>query len=112
MNYKITTHNNVCVVAISGNISREDRDSLVKCIEEIKDQDFNSAMIFFKNVEAIEVAVFRELTMLQHEIRQKKDRLHLVGLKNTLKIALGEKGVIRGNEVIQDIEGLDKKLIA
>jgi hypothetical protein len=78
----------------------------------MKDQDFNSAMIFFKNVEAVEASVFRELTLLQHEIRQKKDRLHIVGLKSNLKAVLGEKGVIRGSEVIQDLEGLDKKLSA
>ena len=99
MNYRIKSHNNVCVVTLNGDIGRDDRDSLLACAEEIKKEDFQSAILLFQNVTSVEVGAYRELTLLQHEIRQKRDRLHVVGLKGELKEDLGEKGVIRFKEL-------------
>lgn len=99
MNYRIKSHNNVCVVTLNGDIGRGDRDGLLACAEEIKKEDFQSAILLFQNVTSIEIGAYRELTMLQHEIRQKRDRLHVVGLKGGLKEDLGGKGVVRMSEL-------------
>lgn len=103
MNYRIHHHNNVFVVTINGNIGRDDREQLLACAEEVKKARFQSAILFFQNVSAVEMAVYRELTLLQHEIRR-KNRLRIVGLKGDLKDDLGERGVIRMNELIQDLK--------
>lgn len=98
MNYKIVSQKKIAVLTISGNIGKDDKDSLINCSKELLENDSDSVVLYFKNVTSIEAIILRELTLLQHEIRQKK-RLKVVGLNLQLKNYLAEKGVIRSNEL-------------
>lgn len=109
MNYRIQTHNSVCVITINGDIRRDDRERLLQCAEEIRPLEFQSAILLFQQVDVIEMGVYRELTMLQQEIRQKREKLRLIGLKYTLKCVLGEKGIIRFGELIDDLKEVISK---
>ncbi len=83
---------------MSGDISKDDRDSLTQCLKELQELKSDAIIINFKNVNAIEVPAHRELALIQHEIRQKKI-LKVVGLNSQLRTYLGEKGIIRSHEV-------------
>ena len=98
MNYKIVSQKKIAVLTISGNIGKDDKDSLMNCSKELLEDDSESVVLYFKNVTSIESIILRELTLLQHEVRQKK-RLKVVGLNLQLKTFLTEKGVIRSSEV-------------
>lgn len=102
MNYQIVTQKNISILTLAGDISKEDKDSLAGSISELLSAQSDSVIIYFKNVASIEVAVHRELTMLQHEVRQKK-KLSIIGLNNQMKSYLTEKGVIRSHEFSQEL---------
>lgn len=99
MNFKIIEQREIAIVTISGNIGREDKESLASCTQELTKSPAKSVVIYFKNVTQIENLILRELTLLQHEMRQNNKRLRLVGLSLQLRSLLIEKGVIRSNEL-------------
>ncbi|MES2525943.1 MAG: hypothetical protein V4598_02605 [Bdellovibrionota bacterium] len=98
MNYRIVSQKNISVITINGDISKDDRDAISQCLKELQDLNADSIILYFRNVNSIEVPVHRELALLQHEIRQKRT-LKIVGLNSQLRSYLGEKGIIRGHEV-------------
>lgn len=98
MNYRIVSQKNISVITMSGDISKDDRDSISQCLKELQELDADSIILYFKNVNSIEVPVHRDLALLQHEIRQKRT-LKIVGLNSQLRTYLGEKGIIRGHEI-------------
>lgn len=98
MKYNIVAQKNIAVLTLSGNIGKEDKESLGTCSKELLESDADSVVLYFKNVTQIEAMILRDLTLLQHEIRQRK-RLKVVGLNLQLKTFLSDKGVIRSNEL-------------
>jgi len=85
---------------MSGDISKEDKDLITGSVPELLSAESEAVIIYFKNVSSIEPAVLRVLTMLQHELRQKK-KLSIVGLNSHMRNYLTEKGVIRSHEFSQ-----------
>lgn len=83
MKYKLIEKNKVLIIAVEGNIGREDKDLLVNCTKEI---------------------LGKEITLLQHEIRKKKLLVKVVGLTLPMKVLLRGRGVIRSNETFKDIK--------
>ena len=105
MNYQIITQKNISILTLAGDISKEDRDSIALTVKELLSAQSETVIIYFKNVASIEVAVHRDLTMLQHEVRQKK-KLSVIGLNSQLKNYLTEKGVIRSHEFRQELHDI------
>jgi anti-anti-sigma regulatory factor len=99
MDYKFFFQNSIAIVTLTGDIGRKDKESLSNCTKEILEKELSSVVIVFKNVNAIETSVFRELTLLQHEIRRKNIDLWIVGMSMSIKVALIDKGVIRTQEI-------------
>lgn len=99
MDYKIINQSGVVVTTINGSITRDDLDALVKCREELLRLTPRAVILNFRDTETIELGTFRELTLLQHEIRKQDAVIHILGLSLKMKNLLGEKGVIRGSEV-------------
>lgn len=104
MKYKIITQNGICILTLSGDISREDKETIITCTNEIKSVETDSVVIYFKNISSIDPQLHRELTLLQHELRKNNKRLKVVGLNLQLKTLLAEKGVIRSNEMGVSLE--------
>lgn len=69
--YKIISKNAVTVVTLSGKLNRESRDQLELCRRELESHDGKVLIIFFKDIAAVDPCVFRDLTLLQQEIRKK-----------------------------------------
>ncbi len=99
MNYRIISQNSLTVINFEGSITRADRDALMTCMEEMKSLSSSAFILNFKNVSDVEYLLFRELTMLQHEVRRKNVDLVVAGLGMKLKALLLEKGVVRVSEL-------------
>jgi anti-anti-sigma regulatory factor len=96
--YKITSKNNVTIVNFSGKINKESKPQLQACREELVSHTSSMVIFYCKDVTVVEPCVFRELTMLQHEIRQKRIELYVAGLDSTTKQYLVDRAVIRLDE--------------
>ncbi|MFP5386740.1 MAG: STAS domain-containing protein [Bacteriovoracia bacterium] len=103
MKYKTINQNNVCILTISGDLTRDDSEILTTCSNEVKSAEAAIVVIFFKNVSVIDPLLFRDLTMLQHDLRKKGKKIYIAGLNVQLKTTLSEKGVIRGGEVFASL---------
>lgn len=100
MEYKINSQNGIVVVSIIGNITRNDVDAVMVCKTEILSGPSPRAVILnFKGLTLVEAIAFRELTLLQHDVRKIKSEIRIVGLSLPMRNLLSEKGVIRANEV-------------
>lgn len=98
MHYQIVNKYQVGILAITGDITRGDKEMLEKCLQEVVSVEAKLIVIFFKNVNHIEPATFRDLTLIQHELRKKME-VRIVGLDLQTKMALSSGGVIRLAEV-------------
>ncbi|MCM2348582.1 MAG: hypothetical protein NDI69_01085 [Bacteriovoracaceae bacterium] len=106
---KLITRNDLSVIAFKGRMSKEAREELKKCQEEILNSESKIIILLFKDLITVDMAVYRELTMLQQEIRKAK-QLYLVGFNKALKQLLIEKGIIRLNEVKETLEDALKSI--
>ncbi len=99
MNFKILNQNAICVVTFNGDMLKADREVLSECSQNLKAIDCNAVILYFKNVSAIDPAVYRSLILVQFELRQRQLKLRATGLGLQLKTQLIEKGVMRSNEL-------------
>ena len=90
MNYQIVTQKKISILTLAGDISKDDKDSITGSVPELLSAESEAVIIYFKNVSSIEPAVLRDLTMLQHELRQKK-KLSIIGLNSHMRHYLTEK---------------------
>jgi hypothetical protein len=103
MQYQIVNKSQVGILAISGDITRGDKEILEKCQQEVGGIEAKVMVIFFKNVSTVEPSTFRDLTLIQHELRKKMD-VRVVGLDLQTKMALSAGGVIRLAEVRSSLD--------
>lgn len=96
--YKITTKNNVTIVTFSGKINMESKSQLQACREELFSEQAQLVIFYCKDVTVVEPCVFRDFTLLQHDIRQKRIELFVAGLDNHTKQYLVDRAVIRLDE--------------
>lgn len=105
MVYKIISQKNVSIVAISGDITRHDKELLEKCYKEAAEiLESRVLIILFKNVSMVEPITFRDLTMIQHDARKKNMNLRVVGLSSSVKNTLSSGGVIRLAEIKNSLD--------
>src|SRR5690349_547268 len=97
--YKITSKNGVSVVTFKGKLSKETKDQLETCRQEIVSDKSNLVIFYFKEVPTIDPSVFREFTLLQQEIRKKNIPLYLTGLDSATKQYLIDRAVVRLSEL-------------
>ncbi len=103
MNYKITRQNDISVVTFLGGIERGDKDLILKCCEDVLSHNVRSVVLFFKEVDSIDALALRDLTLLQHHIRQKNIRIRLTVINNNIRSFLIEKGIVRNGELNNSI---------
>src|SRR5690606_11950218 len=102
--YKIITKGDFVVTTFKGRISKDCKDSLSTCHQELLSFDSKNIVLYLKDVEGVETSIFRELTLLQQDLRKKNKLLFIVGLNSTLKQFLYNRGVIRLGEVGTSLE--------
>lgn len=96
--YKIVIQNDVMVVTFAGKMDRQSLQSIEACRKDILNDSPSLIILYFKDVTKIEHAVFREITVLQHEIRKKNIELYLSGLDNSTRDLLFDRAIIRASE--------------
>ncbi len=106
--FKIIEKNDFVVVTFKGRISKESREVIQACHSELNNFTSKTIIFFFKDVTGVDVAVSRDFTLLQQDVR-KNNKLYLVGLSLNLKLELNEKGLIRLREVRGSLEEVLKK---
>lgn len=102
--YKIVTQNDVAVVTFKGKFSTQAISQLETCHQEVVGLSSKMIILFFKDVDAFDQPVLRNLTLLQQEIRKKSHALYLVGLNQRMRQFLYDKGVIRLGELKNSLE--------
>ncbi len=107
--WKITSKFGFEVITLSGKITKDARDPLQTCREEVLSSRSKTFILFFNDVPSIDQTVFRDLTILQQEIRKKRVELYLVGLGNELRQQLIAKGIVRVGELRRSLEEVVQK---
>ena len=102
--YSITSRGKVGLIVFQGRLSKDTKAALEQCQKEFLDLPISYAIIYFKEVPGIDPIIFREVILLQQEIRKKKYPLCVVGLESSLKTYLFDRAVIRQAETRKDLE--------
>lgn len=108
--YKITSKNGVSIVTFKGKLTKETKDHLESCRQEISTDTSTLVIFYFKEVPAVDPAVFREFTLLQQEIRKKNVPLYLTGLDNSTKQYLVDRAVVRLSELKKSLHDVFEEL--
>jgi len=108
--YRIIEKNAVVVVTLHGKITKEAKDGLSRCHQELQKVQSKNVIFFFKDVSSVDHIVFRDLTLIQSDVRKNGLSVVVTGLSTSLKQFLNEKGVIRINEVKASLEEALKTL--
>lgn len=96
--YSIIQKGPIALVTLQGRVSREAVPALDKCQQEIVALGSKNVIIVFKDVEDVDHVAFRDLTLLQTNVRKVGKALFLTGLTPYLRKYLGDKGIIRDSE--------------
>ena len=96
--YKITSRNCISVITFKRKITKESKDQLEKCRQAILSEDSSLVNLYFKEVPGIDATVFREVILLQQDIRKKNIPLYVTGLDNATKQYLIDRAVVRLSE--------------
>lgn len=110
--YRIIEKNTVVVVSLHGRLTKDAKDSLNQCHQELQRVQSKRIIFLFKDVSSVDHIVFRELTLIQSEVRKNGVSVVVTGLSLSLKQFLYEKGVIRLGEVRSSLEEALKTLAA
>ncbi|HXH76152.1 MAG TPA: STAS domain-containing protein [Bacteriovoracaceae bacterium] len=102
--FKITTNKVVTVVTFQGRITKESVERLEKCRGDIGPMNSKLFIIYFKDVQCVEYSAYRELTLIQQEMRKKDSLLCIVGLNSELKALLTTKAIVRTSELKKTLE--------
>lgn len=102
--YKLIEKNPVTIVTFQGRMNKDAKESLLKCHQDMNEVQSGNVIFFFKDVQAVDHIIFRELTMVQAELRKKGKNIFVVGLSTSLKQFLTEKGIVRLAEVKSSLD--------
>jgi len=101
--YKLISKNDVTIISFSGHINKDCKDLLETCRQEIISDSAKMIVLYFEDVTSVEPCVFREFTIIQHEIRLKKIELFITGLNSPTRKFLIDHAVIRLNEIRKNL---------
>jgi len=77
---------------------------LTECLEKIKVSECKYFILNFRDVTDIDKIIYRDLVQIQATIRNKKKcALKVCGIKPMLKIVLCDNGIIRADEVTDNV---------
>lgn len=110
MDFKIITKSQITIITVTGDMGKESREGLLKCAKETLETDSKAVLIYFKGLNQFDPSLLREFTLFQHELRKKNVRIKIVGLSLPMKVHLSDKGVLRSNEVHNDLNEALKQL--
>ena len=102
--YNIKTKNDYAVVTLNGPMTKDAREQLEQCHQDLMLFEAKNIILYFKEVLTLDAGIYRELTLLQQDIRKKNKSLNLVGLCASKKQILVDKGVVRVTEVKTSLE--------
>lgn len=102
--FKTITKGDVKLMIFSGKLGKDCLGQLETCRKELGSSSAKIAVIHFKNVTAIDHCTYRDLVLLQQEIRKLNTNLFVTGLDTSQKQALLDKAVIRQSEIRKGLE--------
>lgn len=102
--YSITSKNDYAIVTLKGAMNRDSRSSLETLQQELLSCKEKIQILNFKDVLSVDASVFRQLTLIQQDIRKEKKALFLTGMNYLVKQRLNERGIIRLSETKASLE--------
>ena len=102
--YNIKTKHDFTVVTWTGPMTRDARVMLEQCRQDLLIFESKIIILYFKQVQTLDATIFRQLTILQHDVRKKNKSLKLVGLGGDKRQLLIDSGVVRLNELKASLE--------
>lgn len=101
--YKLVSKNGLTIVTFKGRMGKDARDQLKKCHDEVMKTESGIVIFLFKDVPTVDMAIYREITLLQQENRKNR-QVFVVGLNRSLKQVLLDKAIIRFSELRESLE--------
>lgn len=103
---KLFEKNDLLVITIKGNVSREIKDSLQQSLDEALKFEQKIVVLVLKDLIGVDKIMSRDFTLFQQQLRNKNKSLFLVGLKPQIKFDLDSRGLIRNVEVKSTAEDI------
>lgn len=103
---KLFEKNDLLVITIKGNVSREIKDQFQQCLEEALKYEQKIVVLILKDLVGVDKIMSRDFTLFQQQLRAKNKSLFLVGLKPQIKFDLDTRGLIRNVEVKSTAEDI------
>lgn len=100
--YRFVKQNHLVLAILKGKLKKDSREALVKCTQELFQLESEAIILYFKEVTINEPVVYRELAILQAEIRKTK-KLFLCGFTQAQKQVLLDKAIVRFNELRSEL---------
>jgi anti-anti-sigma regulatory factor len=96
---KIFEKDDLLVITLKGNITRECKNHLQQCLDEALKFEQKVVVLILKELTGVDKIMSRDITLFQQQLRNKNKGLFLVGLKPQMKYDLDSRGLIRSSEV-------------
>lgn len=103
---KLFEKNDLLVITLKGNVSRECKDSLQQSLDEALKFEQKIVVLVLKDLIGVDKIMSRDFTLFQQQLRNKNKSLFLVGLKPQIKFDLDSRGLIRNVEVKSTAEDI------
>lgn len=104
LSYQLTQKNSVLLVTLSGSITRDNLKTLEQLQAEISGREFAWVVLHFKDVpERTDQIALPFLARLQKSIRDKGAQVRLSSLRPQLRQTMLERGLLRGDEYVEDL---------
>lgn len=102
--YRVIEKDDYIFITFKGKISKDSKDKLKTCLAESLASDAKTAVLIMNNINSIDLSMNRDFTLFQHELRNSKKTIYLVGLKYLLKEDLSSRGLLRNHELRNNLE--------
>src|SRR4051812_38849695 len=104
LSYRISKTDNILVISLMGELTRSDQRTVRKIINEVHNAQATAVVLNLLEVQNIEQIQLPDFAKLQAAVRRKQARLRLCALKPSLEIFLTEMGLLRSEEVFDDLK--------
>lgn len=102
--YSIAQQKEIFVVSFVGILNGRAAKKIEECLGRLQESQCRLLVINFREATHIEPTAYRHLVQLQHSIRKNEGSiLRLCGFNPTCKSLLTDNGIIRGNELSDNI---------
>jgi anti-anti-sigma factor len=111
LHYRISETESVLVISLVGDLTRANQGAVREIIRKVRSTQAPAVVLNLHDVYDIERAQLGDFAKLQAAVRLKRAQLRVCSIKPTLESFLAEMGLLRAEEVHQDLKSALVSLI-